>query len=185
MISYFSRRDGLSTHTTVRFSNHSLRLPLNSQIENLCGRFTFWFACAADDRFGGDYRAVGLYCAALLRQVAPLRGFDFPQPPPFRRGWHNFGIILASLVTQVAVGDVNSVQRATRGSATVGCLNRRVKAHILKRCRLVLRLFLRLTPEVLLTTMSGRHYGVCGLLALPKNSPDLWGQSCWLSALAR
>lgn len=28
-------------------------------------------------------------------------------------------------------------------------------------------------------------YGVCGLLASPKHSPDAWGQSCKLSALAR
>ena len=33
----------------------------------------------------------------------------------------HFGFILASLVTQVAVEDVHSGQRATRGSATVGC----------------------------------------------------------------
>jgi hypothetical protein len=36
-------------------------------------------------------------------------------------GRHPFGFILASLVTQVAVEDVHSGQRATRGSATVGC----------------------------------------------------------------
>ena len=34
-------------------------------------------------------------------------------------GWRPFGFILASLVTQVAVEDVHSGQRATRGSATV------------------------------------------------------------------
>jgi hypothetical protein len=28
-------------------------------------------------------------------------------------------------------------------------------------------------------------FGVCGLLAMPTSSPDLWGRSCWLSALAR
>lgn len=36
-------------------------------------------------------------------------------------GRHPFGFILASLVTQVAVEDVHSGQRATRGSANVGC----------------------------------------------------------------
>lgn len=28
-------------------------------------------------------------------------------------------------------------------------------------------------------------FGVCGLLAMPTSSPDLWGRPCWLSALAR
>ena len=39
------------------------------------------------------------------------------------RGWAPlFGFIFACLVTQVAVGDVNSGQRVTRDSATVGGL---------------------------------------------------------------
>ena len=38
-------------------------------------------------------------------------------------GWAQlFGFIFASLVTQVAVGDVNSGQRVTRDMATVGGL---------------------------------------------------------------
>jgi hypothetical protein len=28
-------------------------------------------------------------------------------------------------------------------------------------------------------------FGVCGLLAMPTSPSDLWGRSCWLSALAR
>jgi hypothetical protein len=49
-------------------------------------------------------------------------------PPPnllfksLPSGGRPFGFIFASLVTQVAVEDVHSGQRATRGSAIVGCL---------------------------------------------------------------
>jgi hypothetical protein len=70
-----------------------------------------------------------------------------------------FGFVLASLVTQVAVGDVHSGQRVTRGSATVNRLYRWVKAHKLKRCLLVLRLYLWSTPEVLPISMSGHNLG--------------------------
>ena len=65
---------------------------------------------------------------ALLRWVASLRSAVFRLPPRLcaacdadcGAGAPNFGTIFASLVTQVAVGDVYSAQRATRGSATVG-----------------------------------------------------------------
>jgi hypothetical protein len=65
---------------------------------------------------GDELTAVGLYrtlncggsplCSAGLFKSLPLGG-------------HPFGFIFASLVTQVAVEDVYSGQRATRGSAIV------------------------------------------------------------------
>jgi len=42
---------------------------------------------------------------------------------------------------------------------------------------LALRSYLRLTPEVPLTPMSGRHFGVCGLLAMPNIHQILGGSS--------
>lgn len=117
--------------------------------------------CAASGQFGGVYLAAGLYCAASLRQVAPCRGDDTPAVSlsRARAAPQKPGIIPASFVTQVAVGDVNSVQRATRGLANCWCLDGRAKAYILKRCRWCCAHFSRLTPEVLLTTMSGHHLG--------------------------
>lgn len=66
--------------------------------------------------------------------------------------------MLASLVSQIAAGDVNSGRRAIRGSANADPLQRRAKAYILKR-RVALRLYLRLATEVLLISISGQHLG--------------------------
>ena len=69
--------------------------------------------------------AVGLYCY-LSVEVASLLSQLSKRPPDIAAlcgtvwGRHPFGFILASLVTQVAVEDVHSGQRATRGSANVG-----------------------------------------------------------------
>ena len=76
----------------------------------------------------GDCRAVGLY-QLLYCGGSPLCAARFSACPPrlgaacdadSGAGAPNFGTIFASLVTQVAVGDVYSAQRATRGSASVG-----------------------------------------------------------------
>jgi len=73
-------------------------------------------------------------------------------------GWRLFGFILASLVTQVAVEDVHSGQRATRGSATVGSCRGGLRP-IYWSSASVLRLYLQSTSEVLPISMSGRHLG--------------------------
>ena len=132
----------------------------------------------------GSIKLLG-YTAPLNCARSPLAAASIPQLSlSFGREQHQqSGILPASFVTQVLVGDVNSVQRTTRGSANCRCLDGRAKAYILKRYRWYCAHFWRLTPEVLLTSMSGHHFGVCGLLALPKYSPDLWGRPCRLSAL--
>ncbi len=152
-------------------------------------------ACgAASGQFGGDYRAVRLYWLASLRARSPLCAAPiFPSCPPLRaRVAQLFGIIPASLVTQVAVGDVNSVQRATRGSVNCWRLDGWAKAYISKRCRWHCACSLRLTPEVPLTTMSGHHTGSvdCWLCqnihqifgGSPAGYPRLRVESAWASS---
>jgi hypothetical protein len=148
-------------------------------------------------RAGGLAGTIGLlgYTGWLnCCQVAPLSRCRFS--PAFLssgRGGHNSsGIIPASLVTQVAVGDVNSVQRATRGSANCWRLDGRAKAYISKRCRWHCAHLLRLTPEVPLTTMSGHHTGSvdCWLCqnihqifgGSPAGYPRLRVESAWASS---
>ena len=73
--------------------------------------------------------AVGLY-QMLHCGGSPLCSVALPEKPPHFGAVRDadlglaqtFGFIFASLVTQVAVGDVHSGQRVTRDSATVGVL---------------------------------------------------------------
>ena len=115
----------------------------------------------------------------------PFAALQLPSLPVFRGAGTNSGIILASLVTQVAVGDVNSVQRAYQGLGDCWGLEWVGESLYIEAVPLALR------PFFATDTRSPAHYherapyGVCGSLALPTNSPDLWGQPCWLSALAR
>ena len=108
----------------------------------------------------GSIKLLG-YTAPLNCARSPLAAASIPQLSlSFGREQHQqSGILPASFVTQVLVGDVNSVQRTTRGSANCRCLDGRAKAYILKRYRWYCAHFWRLTPEVLLTTMSGHHLG--------------------------
>lgn len=88
-----------------------------------------------------------LVAVSIFQLLLPLR-----REPPC-------GILLASFVTQVLVGDVNSVQRKTRGLANCRRLDGRAKAYILKQYRWYCACFWRRTPEAPLTTMSGHHLG--------------------------
>ena len=72
--------------------------------------------------------------------------------------WRPLGIIFASLVTQVAVEDVHSGQRATRGSATVVACRGGLRP-IYWSSASVLRPYLQSTTEVLPISMSGQHLG--------------------------
>ena len=67
-------------------------------------------------RIGDELTAVGLY-RTLNCGGSPLCSAGLFKGLP--SGGHPFGFIFASLVTQVAVEDVHSGQRATRGSAIV------------------------------------------------------------------
>ena len=169
-----------------------LRLPLNTKPAT-CGRLS---CCWATNgrltalRAGSLVGTIGLlgytatlHCAVRSPLAAAPTDPSCLSPSPGRGRHPKLGFVPASFVTQVAVGDVNSVQRVTRGLANCWRWDGRAKAYILKRCRWYCAHFWRLTPEVLLTTMSGHHFGVCGLLALPNYSPDLWGRPCRLSAL--
>ena len=104
-----------------------------------------------------------LNCWATLRHFSvarsPFCGFLQLPRPALRGAGTNLGIILASLVTQVAVGDVNSVQRAYQGLGDCWGLEWAGESLYAEAAPLALRPFLRLTPEVLLTTMSGHHMG--------------------------
>ena len=93
------------------------------------------------------------------------------------RFWPPFGILPASLVTQIAVGDVNSARRAIRGLVTVGALDGRVKACILKRCRSVLRLSWQQRLKSLSQPYERAKFGVCGWLALPTILHQIFGGS--------
>ena len=144
-----------------------LWLPLNTKPAT-CGRFSCSWATNArltGLRAGSLVGTIGLlgYTASLhcvVRSPLAAAPTDPSCSSPFGRGRHpKLGFVPASFVTQVLVGDVNSVQRTTRGSANCRCLDGRAKAYILKRYRWYCAHFWRLTPEVLLTTMSGHHLG--------------------------
>ena len=100
-----------------------------------------------------------LHCAVRSPLAAAPTDPSCLSPSPGRGRHPKLGFVPASFVTQVAVGDVNSVQRVTRGLANCWRWDGRAKAYILKRCRWYCAHFWRLTPEVLLTTMSGHHLG--------------------------
>jgi hypothetical protein len=135
-------------------------------------------------------------CWAILRRLVAPPGRPSVQcrwsrPLP-RAGGHQAGIILANFVTQVAVGDVNSVRRATRGTVNYWRLDGRAKAYIAKRCRWHCAHFSRPIPEVPLTTMSGHRMGsvdywLCQNIhqifgGSPAGYPRLRVESAWASS---
>lgn len=91
--------------------------------------------------------------------------------------WYSFGILPASLVTQIAVGDVNSARRAIRGLVTVGALDGRAKACILKRCRSAPRPSWQQRLKSLSPPYERAKFGVCGWLALPTILHQIFGGS--------
>ena len=127
----------------------------------------------------GVYRAAGLYCAALLRrQVAPCPRCRCPNwllmwYPTCWLGYLGFGWRRQLCSAQ------------NPGLSKLLALRWAGESLYTKVVPLVLR------PLLATDTRSPAHhherapFGVCGLLALPTSSPDLWGRSCWLSALAR
>ena len=139
---------------------------------------------------GPRYRWAKLSHFGVAR--SPFCGIAAPQPNRFRGAGTNSGIILASLVTQVAVGDVNSVQRAYPGLGDCWGLEWVGESLYIEAVPLALRPFLRLTPEVLLTTMSGHHMGsvdnwLCQNIhqifgGSPAGYPRLRVESVWASS---
>ena len=93
---------------------------------------------------------------------SPFCGIAAPRPTRFRGAGTNSGIILASLVTQVAVGDVNSVQRAYPGLGDCWGLEWVGESLYIEAVPLALR------PFFASNTRSPAHhherapYGVCG-----------------------
>jgi hypothetical protein len=99
---------------------------------NLSGGNASWFSLwNAVGEFGDELTAVGLY-RTLNCGGSPLCSAGLFKSLP--SGGRPFGFIFASLVTQVAVEDVHSGQRATRGSAIVVACRGGLRPIYLKQC---------------------------------------------------
>ena len=121
-----------------------------------------------------------------MRQVAPCRGVDTPAVSLFRaRAAPNIWYLTCQLC-YLGFGWRRQLCSAQNpGLSELLALEWAGESLYIEAVPLVLRPFLATDTRSPAHHHERAPFGVCGLLALPIDSPDLWGRPCRLSALAR